>query len=84
MIVCLVFVRQRVIFRGFARNQTVFVNTVNSDISGIHNRLDPFRNIYTAFLENPDSIFSFYKLFICTRFFVESIDIFAFVVYTLY
>ena len=56
MIVCLVFVRQRVIFRGFARNQTVFVNTVNSDISGIHNRLDSLRNIYTAFLENPEIV----------------------------
>ena len=56
MIVCLIFVRQRVIFRGFARNQTVFVNTVNSDIPGIHNRFDPFRNIYTAFLENPEIV----------------------------
>ena len=34
-------------------------------------------------MNKTENYFSFYKLFICTRFFVESIDIFAFVVYTL-
>lgn len=53
MVVCLVFGSQRMIFWRFTRNLTVFMNTIDSDISGIHQNLDPLRNIYAAFLEYP-------------------------------
>lgn len=53
VIVGFIFVGQGMFFRGFAWNQTVLVNFINSGISRIQNSLNSFRNIYPAFLENP-------------------------------
>ena len=53
VIVGFIFGCQGMFFRGFARNQTVLVNFINSGIARIQNSLNSFGNMYSAFLENP-------------------------------